>query len=895
MLFRYVYESMLEWVRAGSERSHLHQREYPAKLRADFRALLNHYGGIWRRLLLFALTSPLGWYSWRIFLEPGTVFWDLLAASQRRIAKQWEIGLLSTSILLGIIAGTFVSFSPALLPAFYRCFLPMLCCGLLIFVLHRFVGLGPPRIHNAWLWMALPSHVVFALTLFFLTLGVGERQHTIQQVLWHLSQMTAIAFPILYLFGGDRSEANKVQTEPDDPRFDSRARVRLLMLGEFAHIHQRQWVTSALSYRLHSVRSDVISFILVLPSYLIFFIFWLRQQVSRIERRSRWLLNHVVRASLAWLVFLSILFIVLFIYQALLTKQIPSQETWYLLVLSLPTFFTWALHVSQILYPHPESESKSTLTETASIQTQTKQASTETESTQGSSKQLFTAQARKEQKAPWHSVSLTVAFTLLVVFALLFYTSSHLSWNAFSHALLYFLLAFPWLTVRALRTPKEQQTLPTTTHRQSFLFPMPNDGVKAAPKARNVLLRFENLLKELEQWLQNKTYQLASGLGKTEKHTREQMLNVLVHLLSSTQQSLIHGAWYYEEERELERVYQEWIVHDIKPHAPQLLLEEYSELFTRTLDLLGSMLYDQTIPSRNVYLEDYPSRAKVLHALHQILELPLPTYPELQDTQRALSALMEFLLTTTTSTIQIPLTSEEQGLALSVLAALPSNKSLPFLESFYQKNSSYPLTPLFSLHPQTQIHESFAPKLPRNQVHKIRLINQLPTPLANAWKQLQKPQSCPPPTLPFLEKEWRLQVMKSAPQRIQQQQHSLQRQHQQNLHIQQWNHLKYAYFCALGYGLSCWKEYSASPTHLNLLWQNAEQRAETLQFLEKAEKSPLQQRLWQALAAVLSIPNDQLFDHPTPPQPSTTQHLHHQHDEAYLTLPQLPKEEWIAR
>ncbi|MCB9640217.1 MAG: hypothetical protein H6728_05495 [Myxococcales bacterium] len=852
MLFRYTYESMLELTRAGMERSHFHESppQHLHKIQMDIRALLTYYGSIWRRIFLYATSAPFTWMGWRLVLEPGASFWTVLAKTRRLLARRWESGLLTSAILIGLLTGFFTAIQPWLLGAFYRCTLPMLLSGLFIFIMHQFVGLRPPRLQNNWLWLMLPLHVLLALLFFFLAMGVGNMEHTSQQFIWFLCQVTALAFPAVYLFGGARYEGEDDQEDdPDAP--DSRREVRHLLLGQLAHIPYRDWVVSALVYRLHSVRSEVLTLILVLPSYLINSVFWLRGVVTTIEQRRRWTLATLGRASIAWTLFFFLSLVFAAIYDALQTHQVPSIDTLIFLALLLPALLSWG---SDVLVGKWMTRKEA----------------------QPSIKQ----QLLRDRIA----VSMSLVLSFLVVLGMHLLRGLEASWAEMLNMLLYIPIALPWFTLFAIWERRSERISATSNN------PMERDELSSPSTSTNIgvklgdslLNRFQNLLQDLEQWLQTKTYQVAAALGRTDKQTREVMIDVLVEILANSQKALINGRWYLEEERELARVYQEWLVHNQEAHDPTLAACEMADYFSRVLDLFGSLLYDLSLPSRNKYLLYSPSREHVLTAIEKTLLLAHSPHEDMPDTLAALRALMIFLLEH--SPIP-PKDDQERVLIFRIIGLIGGKDSFDWMRQFLQSNEGKRLKKelLRACRGEPKLAELLFeerqkaedPEL-RQAIEESLLPLRLPTPIALAYRhflnaQTQEQQYRDKLQHPELDEEdlWALDV-RHDPGRL-----HIERRRLECMKLweesksQLWDQMRDLYHGTCGYLLSSLKELAGSrvPQILVLGWENSQELMRTRQVLEEQEWQNFSERLLFSLFSRFHNLQDAVgFDNHTPPR-----------------------------
>jgi hypothetical protein len=852
MLFRYTYESMLELKRAGMERSHFH--ESPAqhfhKIQMDMRALLTYYGSVWRRIFLYATSAPFEWIGWRLILEPGQSFWLLLAKLRRLLARRWESGLLSSAVLLAAITGFFTSLQPWLAGAFYRSFLPTLLSGLFIFIMHQFIGLRPPRLQNNWLWLMLPAHVLLALLFFFLAMGVGNMEHTSQQFIWFLCQVTALAFPAVYLFGGARYEG-PADHEDDADAPDTRREVRQILLAQLAYIPYRDWVVSALIYRLHSVRSEILTLILVLPSYLIGFVFWLRGVVTTVEMRRRWTMATLGRASTAWTVLFFVSIVVAITYEALQTHQVPSAEAFVLLLLLWPAFLSWG---ADALVGRWMMRRHGTL----------------------GLEQL----QRRDQIA---AISI-VAISFAVVVALHLLRGLEASWSAVGGMFLYIPLVLPWFTLLAVWERRRQRLLQQaeTSSRDD----LPSVPYESTPPPNNIsdslLNRFQYLLQELEQWLQAKTYQVAAALGRTDQATREGMIDVLVQLLDESQKALVSGRWYLEEERELDRVYQEWLVHSKEAHDHTQAAREMADYFARVLDLFGSLIYDLSLPARNKYLDQSPAREHVLAALERTLLLPHSPHDDMPETLDALRALMIHLI----ERAPVPPKDDNERIRIfRIIGLIDGKESIEWMRDYLKTTDGKRLKKelLQVCRGQARLADLLFEERQKTEEEDLRLaIEQsllplrLPTPIALAYRRFLEAQALEQ-TLrekiqtPELSDEdlWARKV-RHDPDRLhieRRRLESLQRWERSQSLL--WDAMRDLYHGSCGFLLSALKESAGMrlPALVNLGWENSQELDQTRQTLEEQTWEGFVERLLSSLFLRFHQPQDATaFDNHTPPR-----------------------------
>ncbi|MCK6510443.1 hypothetical protein L6R29_10805 [Myxococcota bacterium] len=853
MLFRYTYESALELKRAGMERSHFHESpaQHLHKIQMDMRALLTYYGSIWRRIFLYATSAPFSWLGWRLILEPGQSFWLLLAKLRRLLARRWESGLFSSAILLAAITGFFTSLQPWLAGAFYRSFLPTFLSGLFIFVMHQFIGLRPPRLQNNWLWLMLPTHILLALLFFFLAMGVGNMEHTSQQFIWFLCQVTALAFPAVYLFGGARHEGPADHDDEADAP-DTRREARQFLLAQLASIPYRDWVVSALTYRLHSVRSEILTLILVLPSYLIGFVFWLRGVVTTVEARRRWTMATLGRASAAWIALFSVSIIVAITYEALQTHQVPTAEAFVLLLLLLPAFLSWGADTlvgRWMLRRHGALN-------------------------------LFQQQRRDQIAA-----ASIVAISFAVVVALHLLRGLEASWAAIGGMLLYVPLVLPWFTLLAVWERRRERLLhsPIETASHDDLPPALYESPTAPRNIGDSLLnRFQLLLQELEQWLQAKTYQVAAALGRTDQATREGMIDVLVQLLDESQKALVSGRWYLEEERELDRVYQEWLVHSKEAHDHTQAARELADYFARILDLFGSLIYDLSLPARNKYLDQSPTREHVLAALERTLLLPHSLHEDIPDTLDALRALMIHLI----ERAPVPPKDDHERIRIfRIIGLIDGKDSIAWMRDYLKTNDGKRLKKelLSACRGQARLADLLFEERQKTDEDDLRqaieqslLPLRLPTPIALAYRrfldaqtQEQRLRETLQTPLPSEEDLWARNV-RHDPDRLHLERRRLESlQRRERSHLAMWEAMRDLYHSTCGFLLSALKESAGPrlPALLNLGWENSQELDQTRQAFEEQAWDGFVERLLSSLFLRFHNPQDAAaFDPHTPPR-----------------------------
>ncbi|TNE46470.1 MAG: hypothetical protein EP343_22955 [Deltaproteobacteria bacterium] len=561
-------------------------------------ALLRNYGGFWRVVMMYAMTSPNDGLLWKWFVDPGTAFLETVDRIYRYCKYRWDAAIVGGFTLLTLITLPF-ALVYEVYSAYFLCAFPSLIVSAALFISHEWYNPHPPRIRSWLLPWLYPSHILLSLIYFFVALSVHNVNHVSLQTLFVLNIAIIVIYPVLYWFSGERMMGPD-EKEIRKTEWKNSRQVRLAFLRQFFYIEHRRWVLDALTYRIHPGRSRVMSARYMGPSIQLGFFKWLRARIERLEDTRALVfgsfgLSLVVNAGY----FVVLFFLTLIIVSYNTTKEVGTifsqvglttlAAVTPLLVLAL-TSYLCEFWKKKKIYAYPIS-----------------------------TKRLF-----------WSLAALTLAPALTIPWVYqtngwlqtLFLVS--ISWLCF----------YPWLSYFSWR------------HLSNSLASDSNedDPESKKKKASRLNLWIEALHRQESNAL-GRVYNRVHTWGRTDHYTRNALCKGLVEVLVSTQQALRSEKWFREEARELDRVTHLWLGEGsiIVPEELTNPAEELSWLYIQALDVLGSVLHDQFNLERRGMLAPYepPDTKLVFECLERVLRLSKPTLFERDERGAPPYALLE--------------------------------------------------------------------------------------------------------------------------------------------------------------------------------------------------------------------------------------------------------------
>ena len=803
-LFKNCYLSLYNLVRkgVGTPNASPDLNRQWSEIELNIRSLLNNYGGVWRWLILFACTSPTHWLIWKWFLDPGYAFLETVDRVYRYCKYNW-----GTAVLAGASFLTLITLPPALIynvhPAFLFCVVPSFVVGALLFISQRWVEPHPPQIRSWLLPWLYPAHLVVSLIYFFVALSVRDVEHASLRLLWYICLATVIMYPILYWFGGERMLPQEEEEAEAKPSWQNSRQVRLAFLQQFYHIEYRSWVIAALTYRIHPVRSRMMSARYVLPSLQLGLFQWLRERVKNIEEAIQRTLNSITRALYVHLLFFIPLTPLVLLAVSFNTREqavtVLLQTGYMLLCAVLPVLALVIIdEINHRWFKKTIDDYKMT------------------------PKRLFA----------WLSALTAPAVLLLLV---LFDVSTWPQFFVISG--IAYLCFFPWLAFASWR------------HLLNYRARQENEEMSPSKIERSSRLgHWIELLRRKENDALSHVYQKVHVWGRTDTYTRHHMCEGLVELITSTQHSLSTERWFTEEARELERVTHLWLGegHVVDPEDMTKPAEVLAFLFKDAIDVLGSILYDQVIPERREMLAPHktPNFSFVLRVLNRLLRLsrppleppdeigtPPPVLAELKTTLQDLEELIVYLIKQNLSSapiIDVARYSEHQDDLLRILQLLNPH-------AYQELNQAYSSTGWIA---PSFVQESSS-SLVSSTWERMEALLRLPTPLAHFYQEIHHTRQEIEQLV--LAKE---EIYDAPVQLYRTQEHHILREYRKNWGVEHelsqhrqymWENQRYLYQELLGYLLAGLKtnlpfqmEYAE---WLNLRWHSPEARALTYQWL----------------------------------------------------------------
>lgn len=625
--FKNRYLSLYNLSRKGAKTSETNddiERQW-YEIELDIRSLLNNYGGIWRWMILFAVTAPVQWLSWKWVLDTGTAFLETVDRTYRYCKARWDVAVLGGSFLLIAVTLPFAVIY-RVHAAFWLCVSPSALVWIALLV-SRLYEQYPPNIRGWILPWLYPVHLVISLIYFFVALSVRHVDHRSLQVLLIISLGTVIIYPILYWFSDGR------QVEPEEipiqfAKCHHAEQVRMAFLRQFFILDHRQWVLGALIYRIYAGRSRLMSARFMGPSIQLGFFQYLRSIANRLENflqqtmgslRNALRVNFGLSSTLAFVVLVSI--------------STKSEET--ALVLLQQFGFTllcvwFPLGVVWFFNAGVERWKKKTL---------------------------------DDLRWSLRTVTLGLVGLTLVAMSFLVVLVRPSTLLGVTMVLGFGLLwSFPWVVLFSWRHLEQNR-------RQAEL--LSEHGEQPSITRSSRLGPWIDVLRRQESNALAHIYRRVHQWGRTDQKMRDAMCLGFVALLRNMQERLQTEQWFREEVRELDRVTRMWLGEGtvVASQALTQPANELAVLFAQTLDVLGAIVYDQTHLERRKMLEHYqpPDIQVVFKALEEVLQLSRPTarsirgfgvdvqeMEELDQIVEDLHDLLHSLLKKSLSTIPVP-------------------------------------------------------------------------------------------------------------------------------------------------------------------------------------------------------------------------------------------------
>lgn len=792
-------------------------------------ALLKNYGGFWRVIMMYAMTSPNDGLLWKWFVDPGTAFLETVDRIYRYCKYHWDAAVFGGFALLTIITSPFAIIYEVPL-AYLFCAVPSLLVGIALFVTSRWYNPHPPRIQSWLLPWLYPSHLVLSLIYFFVALSVHNVSHVSLQVLFVLNITILVIYPVLYWFSGER------MMHPDEnnirkTKWKNSRQVRLAFLRQFFAIEHRVWVLDALVYRIHPGRSRVMSARYMGPSIQLGFFKWLRAKIERVED-----MRSLVFGSL------NLSLVVSVIYFAALTFIT-------LLVVSYNTTKDVGTILSQVGLTWLAAHTPLAVVGLASLISNWR------------GKEIYNRNI-PPKRLFWGFATLTLIPSLSVVW--IYQTHGWL--QRFLLLTVSWLLIFPWLAYLSWRhlsseTESETDTTDTSTN---------HVDKKEKKKKASRLNQWIEALHRQESNALGRVYNRVHMWGRTDAYARNVICEGLVEVIERTQHALRSEKWFREEARELDRVTHLWFGEGsiVAPEDLTKPAAELARLNNQAIDVLGSVLHDQFNVERRSMLAPYnpPNLKLVFTCLERILRLSRPTPFKRDRRGTPPSALEEMHL--------ILRDLEELLKDFVVESFQPNEDSLLDTELCleYRADIFRILRLLDSAYDLEWIHAQTTPETNPDDSDEDWVTEAVTSSVSAVWGRTEKLMRLPTPLArrygeihqirqeidQLLEEQDELYI---PPMQLHREQahHSLQDYRREQVLTQRlnecrqalWNAQRRLYQELLGYILTGLKTHllfeRANEQWLNLHWQTAEEQADTFDWLSNGSNFSPEMTFWVEL------------------------------------------------
>ncbi|TNE44069.1 MAG: hypothetical protein EP343_30410 [Deltaproteobacteria bacterium] len=517
----------------------------------DFRAMLNGYGSFWCRIVLSFATAPThSARSW--ILDPGHGVQSTFRLITEKGAQRGHWAMWGVSGLLGIVM-FFSSPTPIRWVPILTSLWPSLLLGGVLLGWRVLRRSSTAQILPSWTWFLVPLHFGLSVAVFFLETNLSNPgEQWVVTVLQYSSVLSAFGFVLAYFVVGSRWQSATTLEVSSESHLDLRAETRRRILRLFAKLERREWTLEAFVYRIHPVRSGFVCMLMILPSFVLEIIttlsIWLRAFL-RFSRRIR-----VLWPTLCWLAGLGLL-------SMTTLPQATGRATLFASLL-----FAWPSLWCLTLY-------------------------------------LFFRRRRSLRRTfPDDNLQPPTSWTKRWILSLLLLPLAAWLLGAWSFVVG---LAVSLLAVGSSLPLLFDWSVPPTFAKQDEAALSTNEEAEASESSEEETPApvptgwFYRLAQKWEELVNvgpdDDIYRLAFRFGGSDRTSRQLLLDSLQESLTQSQQALCNGNWFREEERELNRVYYEWLVAG---GSMRTAPEELASFWILGLDLLGSMLVDLHHPTR---------------------------------------------------------------------------------------------------------------------------------------------------------------------------------------------------------------------------------------------------------------------------------------------------------